>query len=448
MPLSESQLRVNRLNALLAAVVPAPDDWQAASVAEVTGKTIKPLPCSSWGELVGAWKRATHWTKGLQKGLACVLATATSTDLIGGAQLWVRLLGPPSSGKTTLIEAASVSKHFVAKSTLRGLHSGWRDKEEEGGAKKPKKDPSLIAKCRGKTLAIKDADTVRSSEHRGRILAEFRDAYDRVARTDYRNGVANDYLSHDMTVIFCGTASMREMDAAELGVRFIDCVVMDRIDEDTEDAITEMAMLRELKSMSHKTNGKAENNEDTDLMRAKRMTGGYVDYLRENVVRLMRVVQNNCPIETVRRLKRMARFVACMRARPPKGQREVAERELSTRLGIQFIRLATCLAVVLGKESVDGEVVEMVRGVAVDTAKGTVLNLAGRLYGNPVGECGETICGDVFEDDKREAQRFVSFLKKIDVLDRIDGTEVGRGPYSRWLLSESMNDLYAEVLGT
>ena len=40
-----------------------------------------------------------------------------------------------------------------------------------------------------------------------------------------------------MTWLLCGTTALREIDESELGERFLDCIVMDDIDNEMEDEI-------------------------------------------------------------------------------------------------------------------------------------------------------------------------------------------------------------------
>src|SRR5690606_35550052 len=129
-------------------------------------------------------------------------------------------------------EAISVNQDYVvAKSTIRGFHSGFKT---DGNGEE---DNSLIDQIRDKTLVTKDGDTLLQSPNLGQILSEARDLYDSTSRTHYRNKMSRDYAGVRMTWLLCGTSSLREIDQSELGERFLDCVLMDDIDDELEDAI-------------------------------------------------------------------------------------------------------------------------------------------------------------------------------------------------------------------
>jgi hypothetical protein len=117
--------RVAALQELLNRVQPVPPQW-LEEAKERQCRELKPLPCTDYKVLVNAWKKTMKWTEGLDRALACMLATITSTKVVGD-QLWMRIISPPSSGKSVLCEALSVArKHVRALSTLRGFHSGYK----------------------------------------------------------------------------------------------------------------------------------------------------------------------------------------------------------------------------------------------------------------------------------------------------------------------------------
>lgn len=220
---ADEKSRRNQLRQLLDKLTPIPDKWLAGRTSQV-GKTLKgtkaqgsaqiePMECKEWKPLVGQWQKAMRWTEGLDRALSVMLASVISTKSVGD-QLWVQILSPPSTGKSVLCEALSVSKqHVLAKSTLRGFHSGF-DTTGRG-----EEDNSLLAKLYDKTLVTKDGDTLLQAPNRSQILAEARDIYDRVSRTSYRTKMSRDYTGVNMTWILCGTGSLRLLDTSELGGR-------------------------------------------------------------------------------------------------------------------------------------------------------------------------------------------------------------------------------------
>ena len=148
----------------------------------------------------------------------------------------------------------------------------------------------------------------------------FRSLYDCTTRSHYKNKMGKDYVGVRMTWILCGTSSLRSIDSSELGERFVDCVVMEGIDDDLEDEILWRVANRADRNMAVLANGDVTTNYEPELALAMGLTGGYVDWLRENASQLLAQVQMN---ETHLRLcTRLGKFVAYMRARPSKQQDE------------------------------------------------------------------------------------------------------------------------------
>lgn len=438
--------RVAALDGLLGRVEPVPVDWipgrtgAAVSSGRVNAEC---LPCRRWEDLVLAWRKAVKWSppgEGLDHALACVLASAASTKAAGD-QLWFRVIGPASCGKSMLAEALSTNRSYVtAKSTIRGFHSGY--KTDKAGDE----DHSLITLIQDKTLVTKDGDTLLQAPNLTQILSEARDVYDRVSRTHYRHGVKREYANINMTWLLFGTGSLRQLDTSELGERFLDCVVYDGIPEGLEDEIALRKAYQASRDLDHEVTG-ADSQDGPEMSRAKRMTGGYLGYLRDNAHRLLREARR--PDEALRKCTRYAKFVACLRARPSARQAEKVEREMCFRLTSQLVRLAGCLAVVLNRPGVDDVVMGRVHRVARDTARGRSLDVVTYLYGFP--DDGAEMAGVAFHlrSEEAEARRYVSFLRKIEVAEKFtprlpDGRAAGR---PRYRLTEAMTRLYEEVMG-
>lgn len=431
--------RIESLAELLSKRQPLPPDWVSQETRDVAvSARYNAVECNDWKVLVGAWRKAMRWTEGLDRALSVMLASITSTKAVGD-QLWVKIMGPASCGKTTLCEAISTAKDYVlAKSVIRGFHSGYRG-EDKG------EDASLIKIMEGMTLVTKDGDTLLQSPNFGQILAEARDLYDGVARNDYRNGVRRNYDRLRCTWILCGTASLRTLDSSELGERFLDCVIMRGVDPILEAEILKRAARSAGKAVQIEANGEAISQYEPDLATAMQLTGGYVNYLRQNAARLLEEVELSDELEEL--CINLGRFVSYMRARPSRKQEELAERELAARLVKQHIRLAYCLTVVLGKKKVDQEVMRRVRQVALDTARGRVQEICRHLFSkHPEGVevrglsllCHET------EDSLRFLLRFLGRIGAVECFKRERGVGLGNKP--RWRLTPEVHDLYALVI--
>lgn len=434
--------RIPVLTSLFQKIKPIPTSTlpgRTEVAAKSGGTELQLIPCHTWKKLINGWRKALHWTPGLDRALSVMLASITSTKAVGD-QLWIKIIGPPASGKSTLCEALSTSRnHVVAQSTIRGFHSGY--KSDKSGTE----DNSLIASLMNKTLITKDGDTLLTAPNLAQILAEARDIYDRTSRTHYRHGLSRNYEGLNMTWLLCGTASLRQLDDSELGQRFIDCVIMEGIDLDLERSIARRKAYTANRNIKLESDGKVESRTDPDMTHVMQLTGGYVEYLRANANELLNKVQ--FPDELLDQCVDLGIFVAYMRARPSSRQKEKAEREFGTRLTSQFVSLANCLAVVLNTEVVNEDVMNRVRQIALDTARGRTMELARHLH--QAGTKGlETKPLSIMTGETEQNEReLLRFLRKIGAVDYFS-TKITSGLNSnpRWRLSDRMQELYQQIV--
>ena len=270
-PTDALQRRLTAVCGLLARLHPVPLAWltrKANGQTASDGGALLTLPCTHYRDMIGSWRKALKWTDGLDHALSVMLASITSTKSIGD-QLWIKVIGPAACGKSTLCEALSVSQEYVfAKSTIRGFHSGYVGENNKAG-----QDHSLIPLIRDKTLVTKDGDTLLQSPNLNQILSEARDLYDGTSRTHYRNATSRDYSGIRMTWILCGTSSLRAIDSSELGERFLDCVIMDTIDNQMEDEILWRVVNRAQRNVCIESDGEAASQYARELALAMQLTG-------------------------------------------------------------------------------------------------------------------------------------------------------------------------------
>ncbi len=429
--------RVKILHRLMKNLKPIPDDWALGKSGTPGVMNLECKPCTDWKTLTNAWRKAMKWTEGLDRALSIMLACVTSTKMIGD-QLWCKIIGPPSCGKSTLCEAISVSKKYIkAVSTLRGFHSGFKV-----GKKGPDEDNSLIVQINGKTLVIKDGDTLLQAPNLGQILSEGRDLYDSTSRSHYRNKMGKDYHGIRVTFLLCGTESLRKLDDSELGDRFFDCVIMDVIDEELEDDVNKMRIKRVISNKSVISDGRLDTHQEPAMTEAMQLTGGYVEHLRDNAQRLQEEMDE--PDDRVQdRLNDMAKFVAHMRARPSLKQAESAGREMSTRLAIQFTRLALFLASALGRNKVDDEVLRRVKRTAMDTARGRTLEICSHLHRLGEAEFGTLLMLVNVPEDKLRI--LLRFMRHIGIIERVEHKVRKVRTTPRWRLVDKFERLYKEI---
>lgn len=431
--------RVANLSAGLSRLQPVPPAWLNGTAKDPAPETpgLEPASCSNYKDLIRSWKKALKWTDGLDCALSVMLSSIISTKAIGD-QLWVKIISPPSTGKSTLCEAVSVSSHVFAKSTIRGFHSGFKSPSGQ--------DTSLLSLIQDKTLVIKDGDTLLKSPNLQQILSEGRDIYDRVSRTHYRNEIGKNYTGINLTFILAGTSSLRSIDSSELGERFLDCVVMDNIDEDLEEEVLWRVAHRASRNLAEESDGDASSQYDSSLSEAMALTGGYVNYLRQNAQKLLSSAEIRQ--EHLEQCISLGKFVAYMRARPSKSQDEIAEREFAARLVSQHVRLTKCLVAVLNREESDREIMLRVRKVALDTSRGQSLDLVDSMY--PAGREGielKTLSLLTSYSDS-QTRKILRFLTRIGVVEqhrkKFKTGRVKKKP--SWRLTESFTNLYERVV--
>lgn len=430
--------RIKAVPQLLGKVVPIPPEWatgRTPASRKKGGTDLQLIDCESYAEVLDAFKKAMFWNDGLDNGLPVMLSCAASTN-VPGNQLWVKVIGPPSCGKTTLADALSANKkHVKALSSIRGFHSGYKtDKDGDD-------DNSLIDQLWDRTLITKDGDTLLKAPNRAQILAEARDIYDGNTSTDYRNGIQRTYDGLRMTWILCGTSSLREIDESDLGERFLDVVIMDGIDADFEDQVLWNVANRVQKNIGL---GVEESKDDQDMLLARQLTGGYLNYLKRNMMDLLASI--SVSDEAKRKVINMAKFVAHMRCRPSKTHTEKAEREFSARLVNQHLRLANCLAVVLNKTEVDADIIKRTTKVALDTSRGVTLDMARHMI--KAGERGlDPTQIAIYTNQKPDrTKELLRFLKHINVAEYfIPKLSAGVKGQPRWRLTQRFEQLYRAV---
>lgn len=437
-PESPLAARLRRWETLKARITPVPEEWLSGPAR--ASQTIQPdegvgldsTPCSSYKQLIQAWRKALKWTEGLDVALSVMLAAVAGTRQVGD-QLWVKIISPPSAGKTTLCEALSVNReHVFARSTIRGFHSGYKEDGKDG------EDNSLIPHIRGKTLATKDGDTLLQSPNLSQILSEARDIYDGTSRTHYRNKMGKTYEGIRTTWILCGTKSLRRIDSSELGERFLDCLIMDEVNVVEERDIIRRRLYQENRNMSLLANGDPKNRYSPELVEAMELTGGYISTLcstSTNAFERIEVCRS-----VMERFIDLGQFVACMRSRPGplQSDSDSGGRELGTRLGNQHLRLAKGLALVLNKTRVCPEVMCRVRKVGLDTSRGETLEITKLLYNSPKGLEARAI-HFLTKIELQRVGKLLRFLFQIGVAERAKSTG--------YRLTEWMRNLYSNVMG-
>ena len=286
-----------------------------------------------------------------------------------------------NSGKTTIAECLSVAREFCfPKSIITGFHSGFT-----GGRGGAKQEASLIPEMNGKCVVIKDADTLVNANNKDTILAELRDIYDGSSRSHYRNKKKADFEHLRTTFLLCGTDALRGLNRSFLGERFLDCDILG--DADTTQYLA-TAVASQIASMQHSLTGASNEARGIHQKILKQVTYGYLLNLHQRIKAGEIKMPHFGSAEVTKRLESMAVLLSYTRAKVEREREELAYRprtEIATRLVKQFVKLAVCLAIVMNKETIDKQVMNILAKVTIDTAYGFPFEIAHFLYNKTQG---------------------------------------------------------------
>lgn len=448
--------RLEVVAALLDQVEVAPREWfLASSPLSAAGhprheNSVEALPCSTWAECLEAWRGAIRMRRDLEDALAVMLAVCASTSQAGN-QLFMDLIGSPGSAKTTLAQGLLTSGHCVHLEHATKLISGYK-KPGDGD-----KDCSFLARANNKTWVTCEFDVLGSSPEYHQLMGKVRRIFDGETSATYGNDDKDRvYTALRTPWIRAGTPRMMDRmadyDQSQLGDRFMRFIIGDPEDGERRE-IAKSALKSERLAMVGRANCSTGSVVDPKTRLAHALTGGYVDWLRASVEDLLAATQVSDSAEE--RCLDLAELCAEMRARPNEDRRKLDvhdTKEMPTRLARQYARLASHLAVVLNRPSVDAEVLRVVRKVALDTAAGHTLNVvrwlcspnfdgSGRLYQDSGGLMAATLESWTGMTAERLG-RYLGFLCKIGVLRMARHERMGNS----WALTERVFDLYLRVM--
>lgn len=353
-----------QLNWLLNNFIPVPDEWFKDLDPVEKKKLLAPLPCSSYAELLQAWSDAgMQWTDAMDIAFSAMLATVATVKMMED-QLFLRVLGVAGTSKTTFCEAISVNRAYTyPMNATRGFHSGFA----AGG------DNDLHACINNMTVIMPEGDMLLKAPNKDQICSEIRDMWSGKFRAHFRNGVTYD-RDIKTNFILAGTPTLRELNESAAGDRFIDCVIYERAEVD-ERKLVRSVLRDSLGNMAFESNGSSDSMESEAKTRAKQLTGGFVAYLRDNIGSKLAAIKASMSDNICYDLESISLLVSKMRTRPMIKGENKTESELHIRLSKQFAKLSMGLAMVLGKDQVDKEVMRRSSHLAEDTCYGNTFNI-------------------------------------------------------------------------
>jgi hypothetical protein len=320
--------------------------------------------------LIDEIKKTLEVSQEFRDSLAVMFAVASSTTL-PGTPIWTYVVGPPSSGKTTLSNmVAAEGDHVFSTDKFTGLLSGITSEKEDDG------DNSLLKHIQGKVLLIKDFTTIlgMSEGYRENIYGELRAAFDGSLRSFYRNDNDRNYEGVRFSVIACVTDEIHLHNKTQLGERFLKVEVME---EDEDHGEKTKAALSEMLYALTSVNEEGKKAVASDKMTSLGKTAG--DFLRKKMIAVednkskLPALSFDLTPDDEAVFQNLAEVVAVLRHKVQRVKQDgdVLLRprpELPPRLSVQFMKLAACLGYVTGYGR--DEVMRIVRKVAFDTCRG------------------------------------------------------------------------------
>jgi hypothetical protein len=369
---------VAQITELLAMLGPAPDEWLAGTSSSgssglPSAPRLETLPCTSYEDLIAAWKATFSWSDPLDITLSVLLATNASTKGLGD-QVWVRVLGNPGSGKTTFCAAMKVYERGVfSVSQFTGVHSGYTGPGSNG-------DAGLIPHINGKSFIINEGDTLLQNPNRAKLMSDLRDLHAGFASNLFMNGVRMTYEGIRTTVILAGTSRLRELNASSLGDRFLDCNIYNQRSRAEERQLVRTDLRAKMKTFLHQANCEAQTQDTPERIRAQQLTGGFLEYLQTVVADRQKLLEDS--EEFSDSCETLGDLIAHMRSKPHDDDAPV-EKELHFRLASQVAKLGVYLAIVLNRQ-LDGEVLRRLAKVAHDTCHGINYDICNKLWDKPL----------------------------------------------------------------
>lgn len=434
------------LDRLLSYIRPVPNEWlgdsttsTSVSLNKKNSQAIQCVECRSWKELTDQFRLAAKWTPELNGALAVALACVCSVRGVG-EPLWTRLISPPSTYKSQLCKALGTNTTYtIMDDGMSGFYSGM----DSGDGK----DHSLVTKWFDKTLITKEGSTLFTNQRSEQIIGEARAIYDGEIDRRWNNGKHCHHRGWRGTWLLAGTPQMKDYDDNQLGPRFIDYTIVKNISDELEDDIIMRAGMEQ--AGSGIVNGEIDSSENPDYLQARKLTGGYINYLRIGIDTNSFILPS-IPHTVLVQIGYLAKFIERMRGRPSKNlSSENTNIALGARVMRQLVKLARFLCLVMQRESIDKDVMNVVCKVAMDTSDGwsqEVVNALSQASREGDEELEPNTIAKRCNKDIRSLAPIHSYLSSVGVLEWYTPTDMPSPVrQARLRLTEGFRKLYSQV---
>ncbi len=322
---------------------------------------------TSWEDYIKVFRDNLYLTPSNEHALACVLATSISPHF-PGEPIWLFLVGPASSGKTTLIESFGDSNMYVdaqSEISARSLVSGF--KTSDG------KDISYLPTLNNRTLMIKDFTTIltKSAQEQDELFGILRDAFDGSFKKQYGNNQKRVYKDLKFGLVAGVTKAIHAQNRSSLGERFLKIEYLDKAEFD--EYLHIQSALSSVSTKGTRTKTLIEHSL------------GYLDHLMNNLPDFLPNLNGKFEYK----ISHLAMLVARLRSQVERRRDESLlyrpEWEVASRLAVQFKKMAQCLMIVYNKQEPDNHLYLTIRKLALDSCIPFNIEFARRMYNHPNG---------------------------------------------------------------
>lgn len=416
---------------------------------------IVPSHCTSFEQLIHCYHDQLHMTEGFQDTLSVMLALNVAVGL-GDLPLWAYVIGPPSSGKTTLAECvAAAHPYCYSVSKMTGIFSGSRI-----GSKGKADDAGLVRKFQDKLVVMKDFTSVLKAPQLAQdaIYAALRELYDGSASVNYLNRVSFNYSGVRFGIIACVTDAIRATNQSELGERFL-CVEIDS-QWSTDGYMTRYTQESDIfidRSMDNMLNSIVEVEKDNSqqMIEQKCLTFGFLNYLhkqRDDNPEVLAAIADSIRKDTYLKtlIKNLSQWAALARCNVERDRNQTLlyrpRAEKGSRLSKQLLKLSIALCIVFGISAPDDRVYRIVRKVALDTSISFNLEIMLELAHSRRGlTCGEL--ANKLKISNSSISRYLNDMQELNMLSQSQVSVTGHGrPTIRYILEKDILDI-ATTLG-
>jgi predicted transcriptional regulator len=317
------------------------------SIVNVHTKGIEPLDVTSFDGLCNRFSEKIELNPTLKRVLACSCATVLSAKTQGDP-IWMFIVGPASSGKTTILDAFAECKSYT-------VHRSTLTKTSLVSGRAMDEDPSILGIIDKRCLMIKDLTMLLMSpvNQLEETFGTLRDAYDDSVFVQFGNGVQRHYENLRFSWLAGVTDIIHGFNKSDAGERFLK---VDIIDPGFDESRTIRNALTSLSDDSFKTHLKA-------------ATLGFMRHMWETDF------ENNLPLlpmDVVIKITAVSQVISYMRTKIKKDREGNVEyrtrKEQGIRVAKQLAKLAQMLCVVFKQDRLsEEEFNEYILKIAFDT---------------------------------------------------------------------------------